>query len=383
VYRAYLKAFPVRSQQLNAKPVDRASITSTNAPLYNDHTRISHNLLERGGMPMPVAYRLMNPAEEPAVLSLWSTLFNVPYMQEEQRFTSDPHRYQTTFVAVAADGSILSTAHYRVYERRDADGTARRVGELDPIATRSDAQRQGHATRLITHALAAMQQQACDWSILETSDEGRSLYERLGWQAFPMRYRRGALASQRPVCPTSHQTRRYELPIGAQDWAQFARLYTVYNLNRPLTVVRNPGYWQSFTAVRLIQRIMNEHLQVIGAWSTDTPTQLCGYILVHFFDFAFLVKEMGVLPGETSAIAALLAAVGDEASRRDLVYGEVELPHEAPLDALIADLFGASLHLSDANTRIMARPIKPGFHAEQLEAIFQAPGAFYSGIDHF
>ena len=132
-----------------------------------------------------------------------------------------------------------------------------------------------------------------------------------------------------------------------------------------------------------MQRITNEHLQVIGAWSTDTPTHLSGYILVHFFDFAFLVKEIGVLPGEPAAITALLAAVGGEATQRSLVYGEVELPHEAPLDAVIADLFGASLHLSDANTRIMARLINPGFRAEQLEAIFQAPGAFYSDIDHF
>ena len=61
---------------------------------------------------MSVAYRLINPAEEPAVLSLWSAVFHVPYVQEEQRFTSDPHRYQTTFVAVASDGAILSTAHY-------------------------------------------------------------------------------------------------------------------------------------------------------------------------------------------------------------------------------------------------------------------------------
>jgi len=345
--------------------------------------RNSHNLLEYGGMPMSVAYRLMNPAEESAVLSLWSAVFHVPYVQEEQRFISDPHRYQTTFVAVASDGTILSTAHYRVYERRDADGTPRRVGELDPIATHPDAERQGHATRLITCALDAMQQDGCDWSILETSEAGRPLYQRLGWHTFPIRYRRGALANQRSVCPTAYSTHRYETPIGVQDWAQFARLYTAYNATRPLTVVRNSKYWQMFTAVRLMQRITNEHLHIFGAWSTDTANQLCGYILVHFFDAAFLVTEIGVLPYDTSAITALLAAVGDEASRRGLRYGEVDLPHEAALDAVIADLFGASLHLSDANMRIMACPINPGFRAEQLEALFHAPNAFYSTIDHF
>jgi GNAT superfamily N-acetyltransferase len=365
------------------KPLNRAIITIANAPLYNDRARISHNLLVQGGMPMSVAYRLMNPAEEHAVLSLWSAVFHVPYVQEEQRFISDPLRYQTTFVAVASDGTILSTAHYRVYERRDADGTPRRVGELDPIATRPDAQRQGHATRLITCALDAMQQDGCDWSILETSEAGRPLYQRLGWHTFPIRYRRGALANQRPVCPTAYSTRRYEPSLGAQDWAQFARLYTAYNATRPLSVVRSQPYWQRFTAVRLMQRMTHEQLQIIGVWSAATPDQPCGYILVHFFDFAFLVTEIGVLPDDISALTALLAAVGDEASRRGLRYGEVDLPHEAPLDAVIADLFGASLHLSDANTRIMARPINPGFRAEQLEALFHAPNAFYSGIDHF
>src|SRR5262245_8312952 len=186
---------------------------------------------------MPVSYRLMEPAEESAVLSLWSAVFDVPYTQEQQRFTSDLHRYQTTFVAVASDGTMLSTAHYRVYERRDVDGTPRRVGELDPIATRSDAQRQGHATRLITMALDAMQQDQCDWSILEASEAGRPLYQRLGWQAFPMRYRRGTLSDQQTHRPPSYHTRRYEPSGDAQDWAQFARLDTAYNQTRPLTVV--------------------------------------------------------------------------------------------------------------------------------------------------
>ena len=60
------------------------------------------------------------------------------------------------------------------------------------------------------------------------------------------------------------------------------------------------------------------------------------------FDSAFLVAEIGVLPEDISAVTTLLAAVGHEASRRGLRYGEVDLPYEAPLDAVITDLFGAS-----------------------------------------
>jgi hypothetical protein len=70
------------------KPRNRAIITIANAPVYNDRARISHNLLKQGGMPMSVAYRLMNPAEEHAVLSLWSAVFHVPYVHEEHALSA-------------------------------------------------------------------------------------------------------------------------------------------------------------------------------------------------------------------------------------------------------------------------------------------------------
>jgi ribosomal protein S18 acetylase RimI-like enzyme len=136
--------------------------------------------------PMPVVYRPMLPHDEHAVLTLWADVFNIPYDDERARLLSDPQRHGTTFVAVDTDGTVLSTAHYRVHTRRDRDGKPRRVGELDPVATRPDAQRQGRATRLVELALAAMQQDRCDWSLLATSDAGRSLYTHFEYTAFPI-----------------------------------------------------------------------------------------------------------------------------------------------------------------------------------------------------
>jgi len=105
---------------------------------------------------MAMTYRRMQPDEEHAVLSLWSEVFDISYEQERRRFVSDPQRFDRTFVAVAPDGGVLSTAHYFNSLRRDADGAPRLVGHVDPVATRPDAQRQGHASRLLELTIEAM-----------------------------------------------------------------------------------------------------------------------------------------------------------------------------------------------------------------------------------
>jgi len=332
---------------------------------------------------MSVQYRLMRPDDEHAVLTLWSTVFNVPFDQEYARLASDPHRFDTTHIAVGEDGTVLSTAHYRLYQRRDETGLPRRVAECDPIATAPSSQRAGHATKLIQFVLAAIEQEGCDWSILETSDMGRPLYTRLGWHAFPIRYRRGTLSATRSRIPSRYTVSSYPVPTTPADWEPLHDLYTRYNRLRPLTVVRDTAYWHSFAAIRLQLRIAQEQMIILAAYASQASADMLGYCFAHFFDFGFLVTELGADPQDRDTIAALLLAVGEEAERRGIRYGEVDLPYEPIVDAAVADLFGTTLHLSAANTRIMARAVNPALGAHELAAIFAAPGAWYSVIDHF
>ncbi len=89
---------------------------------------------------MLIDYRLMRAEEERAVLALWCrSPTDMSYQVE--RFASDPDALTHTYVAVAPDGTVLSTLHYSLTFRRDATGTPRLVGELDSIATRPEARR--------------------------------------------------------------------------------------------------------------------------------------------------------------------------------------------------------------------------------------------------
>ena len=101
------------------------------------------------------------------------------------------------------------------------------------------------------------------------------------------------------------------------------------------------------------------------------------------FDFAFLIIELGVDSWHRNAIVSLVNAVGDEAGKRGLGYGEADVPHSEEINRAISRLFGETLHLSDENTQIMARPISKAFTQARLECTFSKPGAFYAVLDHF
>ncbi len=135
---------------------------------------------------MTVEYRLMRAEEESVVLGLWGD----PTYQAA-RFATDPAAHAHTYVAVAPDGTILSTLHYLVTWRRDATGTPRRVGEIDSVVTLAEARRQGHATRLLLLALHALHSAGCDWSLLLATDEGGRCYERHGYRCYGEPWRRG------------------------------------------------------------------------------------------------------------------------------------------------------------------------------------------------
>ena len=331
---------------------------------------------------MSNVYRHMTPEDEEAVLLLWSEVFTVSYDYEAQRLNSDPRRYDTTFVASDNAGTVLATAHYRLHQRREQHGLPRLVGELDPVATRPEAQRQGHATQLVARALAAMEGDGCDWSLLATSEAGRPLYTRFGYTAFPMRYRRGAL---NPACyePCPYTARAVRPDEFDALWNEFERIYAGYNAQRSLSVVRDQAYWATFIAPRLQHRIADEQLQVFLAATDTTYQHPCGYLLAHFFDVAFLIIELAVDIRHRNAIASLANAVGDEARKRGLQYGEADLPHPEENNRAVSRLFGATLHLSDENTQIMARPISKAFTRARLERTFSEPGAFYAVLDHF
>jgi GNAT superfamily N-acetyltransferase len=302
------------------------------------------------------------------------------------KMATDPAACDHTYIAALPDGAIISTLHYFLSRRRDSEGLPRLlVGEIDSVVTRPDARRQGHAERLLLLALAALEREGCDWSLLVTTDMARSLYERHGWRYYPEPWRQGALTDEGPPTSEPYLVRPFD-PHSEQDgWERIATVDMAFNQTRPLTVVRDPAYWRHYAALRIGNWMTTEDLIIFAAFRSADDPRLCGYALAEFYpDALFQIRDLGVLLTETAAISALLNAVAQEARRKGVPpVGRIYLPDEPAIDAALEQLFGGSVQHGQDQGQLMARPIGTQFTQQQLDALFAAPGAGLSYIDLF
>jgi predicted GNAT family N-acyltransferase len=154
-------------------------------------------------MLMTVEYRGVQPHEEEALLTLRIEVFRgTDRARWREQFMWDAHRFRHTYVAVAADGTILASVRYLLRHMRDSHGHALRIGWVTNVATKPEAQHQGHGGQLLALTSAAMRQAGCRCALLSGEEAVAGFYEQYGWQRFPYPYRQGLLASQ-PL-PTRH-----------------------------------------------------------------------------------------------------------------------------------------------------------------------------------
>jgi hypothetical protein len=186
--------------------------------------------------------------------------------------------------------------------------------------------------------------------------------------------------------PTAHayDVRPYDPWTEPGGWERLAVVDQAFNATRPLTVVRDAGYWQGYAAIRAGHWITIEGLVIFVARHSAGDHTLCGYVMANFYDVGFVVRELAVLPGDTAVVPELLSRVVQEAVRRGSpLAGLVNLPNEPPIDHALGELFGETLHTRAETRQLMARTIHPDFTDAQLGAIFANPRARYSYIDHF
>lgn len=334
-------------------------------------------------------YRLATPADEDALLALWVAANPGTTREAWQREVGRiPGRWGRTQVAVARDGTVLAGALFWPRQVRDANGSPLRVGTVSHVATRPEARQQGHARRLMERTIAAMCADGCAWSYLTTSETGRALYEGLGWQPFPRRVWQGVTSGERLETSDAFAIHRYNLGDEQAPWETLAQVYAAFNAARPLTVVRNDGYWQDFFAPHL-SAWHSDHAPICFVAHRDGEAEACGYSIVYYSDAAagrafgldqlFTVSELGVRPGDEAAVPALLAAVTRHAAGSRW-GGRVYAPRDHAIESAIRQLFGGTAHMVE-ETEPMARPIASNFSERDLEAIFAVPSAIFWPLD--
>lgn len=333
---------------------------------------------------MTAIYRHLRAEEAPAVIRLWSQDSDPYGVYQTARFASDPDICDHTYVAVLPDGTLVSTLHYHLVRRYDQTGQLRLVGEIDSVTTRVEARRQGHAQQLLHLAMTDLDHAGCDWSLLVTSEMGRPLYERNGWRCYPEPWRRITMTSL-PDSVTPYHVRPFDPRQEKTGWARLAAVDLAYNDARPLTVRRDSVYWQHYAALRVGNWMSEEGLIIYAAFRSTDEGQLCGYATAEFNPGVFFqIRDLSVVPSETSAIPALITAVAYEAQKRAIpLIGRLFLPDEPATTAALTQLPGTTIEHRQNDGALMARPIGLQFTQQDLEELFAAPGAFLSSIDLF
>jgi GNAT superfamily N-acetyltransferase len=307
-----------------------------------------------------------------------------------RRIGVDPRYLEHTLVASSPDGEILATVHYWLFDLRDAKGNPCRVGCVSNVVTKEAARRQGHARRLMELALDRMRKHGCEWTLLFSSNMGRTLYLQLGYRPYSLPYRRGALSSQRPPLTDSYSISRSDLTPQPGYWQTIAPIYGAYNSDRPLTVARDADYRKGLHVRKLERPIKGHEVHMFVAHS-PTEAQDVGYLIAYLsnegaelpegLDQAIIMSEIGVMPDHAGAIPHLLSAVaGASVGERVLVTSF--LPRDPQADEALGLLFEPPVKELD-ELYMMARPLAGGMGWEEVEAIMSAPGATFWHLDLF
>lgn len=312
---------------------------------------------------MKVTYRHIQPADEPAAISLWATAFEQSVDAQEAEYRADPDCRRRTFVAVDGD-RLLAAVQYWKQLRYDADGQVRSFAYIANVATNPAAQRQGHADALLRMALPTAAAEGCEAALLFTYPLARALYERLGFRAYAAPFRSADLrlvnANPGPGIVVAQGAALEAL------WPQIASLYDESNRGRPFAIVRDKRYWPTYPAIHVLSSNLPFPSVALLARGSSGADDLAGYAFVRFGGDECIVGEIGAVGNRAAICRWLLSAVAAEATRlrlrRIAIYG----PREPWLDVAARHCFGRLT--PDAAHDLMALPLNETFAETELVA---------------
>ncbi|HUI25822.1 MAG TPA: GNAT family N-acetyltransferase [Candidatus Kryptonia bacterium] len=241
--------------------------------------------------------RTIAPHERDAVLDLldqWiSREFFARYFDHDPAFRDD-------FCFVAVDGGrIVSTLQVFGKDVR-LGGTTVRVGGVGNVFTAAAYRERGTASRLLTRAIAAMNEQGFDLSLLFAVR--LAFYGRHGWCSYPRQF--VFLDPGRAMISDRYRLEAFDRD---RDLTQIMGLYEAHSGALPGTTVRDRDYWLG-------------QLRYAGNFGEDFLVARAGDRLVAYaratslYDY-YVLMEHGHLPGHEPALVDLVCRLhGHEGS---------------------------------------------------------------------
>lgn len=231
---------------------------------------------------MSIEFRAIRPEEREECLRLWCTVWPGDGSEAYfRRYFYGDVEWLPYYTQVAVeDGRLVSAV--QICKRVVACGDYRlTMGGIANVSTLPEARGKGYNTACLQRAVAIMEADAMDFSLLFTGING--YYARQGFATLPLPWLEGRIRSDFTPQPTPYTVR----PALPGDVAAIRSLYDEYNQQRPLAVQRNEAYWRDWTG--LSAQNVSASLRVAVA----SDGEIVGYLKSGTFSSAVPYSEEG------------------------------------------------------------------------------------------
>src|SRR5579863_722257 len=246
---------------------------------------------------MTTEFRSIREEEREECIDLWCTAFETDHRPYFTRyFYGDPDWLPAYTQVAVADGKLVSAV--TICKRVVACGDLRlTMGGIGNVATLPDYRGRGYNTECMQPAVAIMEADAMDFSLLGTGIN--DYYARVGFSTMPFDVLHGPIRTDFAPRPTDCAVR----PAAADDLPAIRAVHDAYNHTRPYTARRDEAYWREWVGVS--PSSIPDTLLV----ATGPKGDVLGYTRYEIHKDYAGVDEIGVRPeGEAETTAALLDA---------------------------------------------------------------------------
>ena len=284
------------------------------------------------------------------------------------------------------DGKIVS--YVRVSDRSMYIGEAVvKLGGIGMVVTSPEYRGRGYASALLRDAIAYMEAQNYDLSLLFTTIQ--PFYMPFGWAPFPQTNFELELLDKKTFAPSGWKTRPFDLE---RDLTQISQIYDEHNGGRTGTILRPERLWRDGYSqqVGMLPSLVVEKEGQIGAYANlafpDDDQGIDAYLATYYPN----LREVGYRNAAPDSLLALCHAILEAAYERNVESISGRLTRHHPMTLLLSEESGSPLSFS-IHERMMYRVISlrrlfqkliPKFEAELTSnAMADRTGSFCFTVD--
>lgn len=250
--------------------------------------------------------------EQEECLDLWAAAFPETGRDYFVKYFRGDANWRPDDTIICEDGGRLVSA-VSIVRRVIGRGDLRlNMAGIANVGTLPDERGKGHSTACLRRAIAYMEAEDFDFSLLGTGIH--DYYARLGWVRTPLP------AYSATIPADAERSAESVRPAIAADLPAIRALYAAHNAGCPLAVERPDWYWSGW---------LNIHENNIpkSLYVAESGAEVMGYMGLNIGDDTIFLQELAAKDAQTEK--RLIAAALSEAGQRTAIHIRAALSPEA------------------------------------------------------